>query len=258
VGFAAARGGVGAKWRGVLVGSKHPRPEVLGVDRSSIAETDASNEVTVAPVPMDPLEPVARVYFKIVRVLDTLDADHDRIISAWEMATASKALLRLDSDHDGRLSAEECGFSLGDAFHRLPAEERNRAALAFMRANPVLAALDLDGDGTISAEEIAGSSTALRRLDRNGDGALSPVEVLPEVVDVQAATVLVRLDANRDGRISPAERASYEGQEYRKLLDRSDKNGDGYVTADELSRELRVRLESARQLNAVVLANRPR
>jgi hypothetical protein len=48
----------------------------------------------------------------MIRVLDVLDADHDHIISPWEVSTAPAALRRLDGSHDGKLSPEECGFYL--------------------------------------------------------------------------------------------------------------------------------------------------
>jgi EF hand len=122
--------------------------------------------------------PIASAYFKAIRVLNALDADHDLTISQWEIITAPAALRRLDTNHDGRLSAE-CGFFLG-ANTVVSPEFVKRARGEFMRDNPVLATLDADHDGVISASEIENSSSALRKLDRNGDGSLTPDELIPD------------------------------------------------------------------------------
>jgi EF hand len=105
-------------------------------------------------------------YFRETWVVRVLDADHDGIISAAEIANAPAALRTLDTDHDGALSAAECGA---------PA----RYGPQFMQFHPVLAALDRDHDGQISASEIANAPAALRTLDRDGDGDLTTDELRP-------------------------------------------------------------------------------
>jgi hypothetical protein len=114
---------------------------------------------------IEPANEAATAYYRGIRVLYALDADHDLTISAWEMFTAPQALRRLDTNADGALSPEECGSMPGPG------------AREFMRVHRVLAALDADHDGEISASEIANSAAALRRLDRNGDGQLTKDEV---------------------------------------------------------------------------------
>ena len=47
-------------------------------------------------------------------VLAALDANHDQVISAAEIANAPIALRALDQDHDGKLTAYECGQSFAD------------------------------------------------------------------------------------------------------------------------------------------------
>jgi Ca2+-binding EF-hand superfamily protein len=205
--------------------------------------------VKLGPDPEDPLRPIALVYFKVVRVLFALDADHDLIISPWEMITAPTALRRLDANHDGKLSAEECGFG-GGADSRLSPDVLARARREFMRVNPVLAALDADHDGEISAAEIANSSSALKKLDRNGDGRLSPDELLPDQQTTQAATIMVRLDTNGDGVISRSEQEGDDAQPLCELLQRADRNRDGVVTREELQLELGRRSEEKREFDA--------
>jgi Ca2+-binding EF-hand superfamily protein len=230
----------------LLIGAMHPRPHVLPVDRSSVSEGDPTTLIKVADPAVDPLYQLANFYFKIVRVLDVVDADRDRIISASEIIIAPAALARLDRDHDGKLSPEECGFSLG--MTKLDPQLVERARLEFMRLNPVLAALDADHDGEISAGEIRNSSVALRTLDKNGDGSLTPVEVIPDPIDNRTAMILSRLDTNRDGKITQEERANEEAAPLQELLDRADRNRDGVTTRDELSKELQLRDELKREL----------
>lgn len=240
----------------LLIGAKYPRPHVLPVDRSSIAEAEPDTQIKVKAPAIDPLYPLADVYFKIVRVLDVLDADRDRIISAWEIMTAASPLRRLDRDGDGKLSAEECGLSFWDDPKLNP--DSQPARLEFMRANPVLAALDADGNGEISAGEIENGSVALRSLDKNHDGSLTPAEVLPGVIDRRASMILSRLDTDRDRKLSRQERTTADAEPLRDLLDRADRNGDGVITAAELTNELQLRDELKRQIDEATRSGRPK
>ena len=105
----------------------------------------------------------------------------DFVISPGEIIAAPSALRRLDLNHAGKLSPEECGFSLGLRPRDAPDPEFVRETRKkFMRTHPVLAALNADHDGEISAEEIGNSSRYLRPLDTDGDGFLTPNEVMPD------------------------------------------------------------------------------
>ena len=180
----------------------------------------------------------ASVYFQVMPVLRTLDADGDLIISAAEIANAPAALRSLDRNHDGKLSPEECGHSFAD----IPANAQfmKRARVEFMRFHPVLNALDADHDGEISASEIQNAAVALKTLDTNGDGKLTQGEVLPDPV-ANAVFLVMRLDANGDGKISKDERSGDLAVRYRELLDAADQNKDGIVTKEELTSEIRRR-----------------
>jgi Ca2+-binding EF-hand superfamily protein len=241
----------GSPRRAFLIGVYHPSPHLMPLDRSAFAESELNTVVKFGSEPIDPWREIASIYFKAVRVLGILDADQDLVISWWEIAAAPAALRRLDMDHDGKLSPEECGFSVG-ADSALGPEFVRRARLEFMRAQPVLAALDADGDGEISEAEIRNSPAALRKLDRNGDGSLTPDEVIPDKVAIQAAMILSGLDTDRDGRISLTERASDEARPLRELLEAADRNHDGFVTKEELTEELRIREERRRQFENAV------
>ena len=231
-----------------LVGARYPGQRLLPVARSSFETADLNTAIKVAPPPEDPLKAIAAVYFKIIRALDVLDSDKDLVISPWEVFTAPAALRKLDIDHDGKLSAEELGFSMGS--NSTPKEIVERARLAFMREQPVLAALDADHDGEVSAAEIAHSFRSLKTLDRNGDGSLTPDELIPDQQHLKAAMLFMKLDANGDGVISSEELQSQEDSSLRVLLQSADRNHDGFVTRKELQDELLLRAEQKRQLEA--------
>jgi hypothetical protein len=98
-----------------------------------------------------------------------LDANHDRVIDADEIANAGAALLTLDRNGDGKLTADEY----------LPPAPANAPKDAPRPPLPAMVkALDANGDGTIDATEIANAPAALKSLDRNGDGRLTPDEFI--------------------------------------------------------------------------------
>ncbi|MGI8989006.1 MAG: EF-hand domain-containing protein [Bryobacteraceae bacterium] len=238
-----------------LIGSHRPGGDLLPIDRASLKGTEPDTLIKFGPDPDNPWRALAAVYFKRIRVLGAIDANRDFVISPWEIVTSPAALRKLDTNRDGKLSAEECGFSLRTGLPIEPdAEFARRARLEFMRSNPVLAALDADHDGEISAKEMLNGSRALRKLDRNGDGFLTPDEVLPDRAATQASIVFSLLDTNHDGRISIKERASEDAERMRELLVSADRNRDGVTTLAELTGELRLREERARQLDKALKA----
>jgi hypothetical protein len=109
-------------------------------------------------------------------LIAVLDANHDGIIDADEIANASAALKTLDKNGDGRLTPDEYMPPMpprrdgpdgpGNGTNRPPAP-------------PIVAALDANGDGIIDADEIANAPAALKTLDKNGDGKLTPDEFRP-------------------------------------------------------------------------------
>lgn len=99
-----------------------------------------------------------------------LDANHDGVISADEMANAGAALLTLDKNGDGKLTSDEY-------LPMVPANAPKDAPRPPLP--PIVKALDANGDGVIDANEIANAPAALKSLDKNGDGELSRNEFCP-------------------------------------------------------------------------------
>ena len=184
--------------RRFLIGSHHPSRSHLLPARTDADPEELTAEIKASPYPdHPPINP----YFRLILVLGALDADHDNVISAAEIADASAVLNKLDKNHDGKLTAEECGLRLPS---RLEADAQlaARVRLGFMRTHPSLAALDADHDGEISAIEINRAPAALATLDKNGDGRLTVDEVLPDPAVSWVAQLMSLFDKNGDGKIS--------------------------------------------------------
>jgi Ca2+-binding EF-hand superfamily protein len=163
-------------------------------------------------------------------IFAALDANHDGVIDAAEIAKAPAALAALDRNHDGVLTPDELMGPPGE---------------------PIIMALDLNKDGVISASEIANASKSLLALDKNGDGQLTRDEFSgarggragmqpPPAGDVPRGRgpggpmqepIVMALDADHDGVIGANEIANAPA-----ALLTLDKNSDGKLTPDELRR----------------------
>ena len=104
-------------------------------------------------------------------VLSTLDVDHDKEISAAELAASATALNKLDKNQDGKLSEDEVSPQRGDGNGQRP-----RRGPGIMRMMKALSALDADESGAIEEAEIKNAVVALQKLDVNRDGKLTEEE----------------------------------------------------------------------------------
>ena len=118
-----------------------------------------------------------RFHRHVPPIVAALDANHDGIIDASEIANASNALKSLDNNGEGKLTIEELmGPRPGGDGNGPPPDEqgaRPRPPLPL-----VFQALDTNHDGVIDASEIANASNALKSLDKNGDGQLTLLELM--------------------------------------------------------------------------------
>lgn len=97
-------------------------------------------------------------------VLNTLDANHDGVLSAAEISAAAAGLLTLDADHDGAVAASEMRVR-----RQTPAE----------RTTHVLDEFDTNKDGKLSREEVPdGLRSRFAASDKNADGFLDSAELL--------------------------------------------------------------------------------
>jgi Ca2+-binding EF-hand superfamily protein len=172
-------------------------------------------------------------YMRTNPIARALDADHNGVISADEIANSPVALRTLDRSGDGAIGYEEL----------LPPRPDGSDELV-----QTLMAFDKNHDGKISKDELPERIQGLlERGDTNHDGFLT-VDEIRAVAKAQAAQSDVQpegegregrgprpdplfnaLDRNRDGTISADEIA--RAPESLKTLDR---NSDGQLTEDEL------------------------
>ena len=105
-------------------------------------------------------------------LLSTLDTDHDKTISADELAAAPTVLLTLDKNQDGKLSEDEVTPASA-----APSGQGRRRGGGLMRMMKSHSALDADESGALDPAEIKNATAALLRIDANRDGKLTEDEV---------------------------------------------------------------------------------
>ena len=177
-------------------------------------------------------------------VLQTLDLNHDGILSPEELQAAPTSLLTLDRNGDGELTPDELEPPRTDA-----GASPDQLATQLM-------AFDKNGDGVLTPDELPARLQSLfARADSNHDGKLTPEEIRQSAAHTGGANgrrggpgsaggnmrmdpVLAALDADHDGILSAAE---IHGATLALLT--LDANHDGIVQAAEMP----VRQQTAQQ-----------
>ena len=113
-------------------------------------------------------------------LINALDANHDKVIDAQEIANAPAALKTLDYNGDGQLARDEYRAPRPDSKPPRPEGKSGKKSKGPKPShNPLIAALDANSDGVIDAQEIANAPAALKTLDKNADGKLTRDEIHP-------------------------------------------------------------------------------
>ena len=202
-------------------------------------------------------------YIQFHPLLQALDANHDNVIDAGELANAPGALRALDRNGDGRITPDEMspmmgrgrggreGAGPGGREGRGPGEEGQAAADPVEEAVKTYLAFDKNGDGKLSKDELPERMQGIfDRADANHDGVLTADELRAMARAQQPGAgrggregegegrggrggmmdpVFSVLDTNHDGAISGGEITNAA-----EALKSLDKNQDGKLTEDEL------------------------
>jgi Ca2+-binding EF-hand superfamily protein len=190
-----------------------------------------------------------------------LDADHDGVISAAEIANAAAALKSLDKNGDGKLTEEELRPQMGGRGRRgdEPGETPAPSADEMVK---MLMAFDKNGDGQLTRDEVPERMAGLfDRADADKNGILTAEEIRKAAQATAAPAgrgrgegrgegfgrssreggrgdgpsfmrldpILAALDTNQDGEISAEEMTAAPA-----VLKKLDINGDGQISADEV------------------------
>ena len=103
------------------------------------------------------------------------------------------------------------------------------------RASQLMRLLDLDADGNVSLDEIGGENKRrLGAVDLDGNGLISPDEFRRRgqlLVAMRTTTIFDLLDANGDGNLTADELTAPAG----RWIARYDQDGDGALSAEELA-----------------------
>ena len=226
-----ARGGA---FPGGLTGSHH-----ANLLPTAAAPVNPSTGVRVKPEPPQ----LVPFYFRLLALVSTLDANHDGIISAGEIASAPTLLATLDANRDGRLDADECGGNFGDRPENTgpTTDELTRTLMSF----------DRNHDGKLERSELPERLQGLfDRADPNKTGVLLPADIRQLAATDRAAgaapldsqflqrarlafmrihPILAALDTDRNGEISAAEMRNSSA-----MLRTLDANNDGQLTVNEI------------------------
>ena len=185
-------------------------------------------------------------------MIERLDTDKNGKVSLDEVkANASAAFKAFDADGNGAISkgeikARRAAFKEARKAVRDVAEaDKDKAREALRAGGPywlpgagkMFDRTDTDKSGTLSqAEVLASAEKMFERRDSNKDGAIDKADARPGKGKwhhgKHGEGMMKRLDADKDGKVSKEEMVAHATQTFQKR----DRNGDGFITADEMGR----------------------
>jgi Ca2+-binding EF-hand superfamily protein len=173
----------------------------------------------------------------LVRHLDT--AGNGYISQQEFLAAAQKRFAKLDQNGDGKLTPTELSAPRwpharnGNA----PAQDAGSSRRAQF-VQKYFDKVDTNHDGVVTQDEYLAAATArYKKLDTQGNGQVTAAEIAstPRALNRDqhlAQHEVKRLDTNGDGTVSLSEYLAAAKTRFAKI----DKNGDGFIDADEMTR----------------------
>jgi Ca2+-binding EF-hand superfamily protein len=196
------------------------------IDTKNKGSIDAA-DLASSPQAMERIDHRAEA---MVRRLDT--AGNGYVTQDEFVAAAQKRFTRLDKNGDGKLTPDELTGRWahgGNAATKGSGQTGKSTAERFDK-------LDTNHDGVVTMDEYVAAATALfHQFDTAGDGQVTAAEIeaapkTQQRVVNTANRMIKHMDTNGDGSVSLDEYLAAAKTRFAKI----DKNGDGYIDADEV------------------------
>jgi Ca2+-binding EF-hand superfamily protein len=171
---------------------------------------------------------------KANKIFQKLDSNGDGSLSAAEVPVPTEIFSQMDQDQDGSISQQENLTALMNLLLKSQAEGLGRGAGgknavqgmkdASQISNEIFQDKDADGDGALTAEEVSMPDDLFSRIDANQDGVIDQDELTAD------------LESHKpDGPPPPQAGMKDVSQMVSELFQDKDSDGDGALTAEEIS-----------------------
>ena len=210
--------------------------EYLATAAQHFQSIDSQNKgaVDAADIASSP-QAIARIDRRAEHMVKRLDTTGNDYVTQDEfVAAAKRRFAKLDRNGDGKLTPDELRFGRGWKGGNGATQGSGKgAAFAAQRFEK----LDANHDGFVTADEYVAAATALfRQFDTAGNGKVTAAEIeaAPKTQERAlhvASRMVKRMDTDGDGTVSKDEFLAAAKTRFSKL----DKNGDGFIDANEVS-----------------------